>query len=397
MSNSKIRLSTQVYVDADLNMAQAGTNKKVTGVADAVNPNDAVNKSQLDALIAAADVLVFKGTIGTGGTHTISAFNALTTYNCGWSYRVIEAGTIRGNICEIGDMVTVLVDRTGTGNVNTDFTVVQNNLDGAVIGPASATDNAIALFNATTGKLIKDSAKTIVTVLGSDDTTVPTSKAVKDGCPAETVNTVGALINGAGSLGTTPNDTDLFAGAVASVLKNFTWLNLKKAIWATFAGDFTVSIAGSATIANNAITTVKVNANAVTNAKLAQMAANTIKGNNTGVASDPLDLSVAQFKAMIGIPTHVYRAIPTGTINGSNLAFTIVPAANGQVISGSEKVYLNGVLLNSFDPLPGIQLKDYAIVYNVGGGPYTTTITLAVAPSGNGTFTDTIVVDYDYI
>lgn len=66
---------------------------------------------------------------------------------------------------------------------------------GDVAGPASSADGDIVLFNGTTGKLIKDSSKTIVTTLGSTDTTVPTSKAVKD--VTDTKVTGNAAITGA--------------------------------------------------------------------------------------------------------------------------------------------------------------------------------------------------------
>ena len=132
----------------------------LTGSTTALARADAI-KAYIDALLAGTDAMIFKGTVGTGGTHTITAFNALVVYNAGWAYKVIEAGTIKGKVCEVGDMVVATADRNTTGAVDADWIVLQTNIDGAVIGPASAVDNRIAVYNGITGKLIKDGGKTI--------------------------------------------------------------------------------------------------------------------------------------------------------------------------------------------------------------------------------------------
>ena len=94
---------------------------------------------------------IFVAGVGTGGTITALP----TTYSAGWSYKVINIGTYAGKVCEIGDLIIAIVDRAGTGNVDTDWIVIQTNLDGAVIGPASATDGTLPLFNGTSGKLLR--------------------------------------------------------------------------------------------------------------------------------------------------------------------------------------------------------------------------------------------------
>ena len=78
--------------------------------------------------IAASDALIFKGTLGTGGTITALP----TTYKVGWTYRVITAGTYAGQTCEIGDLITAIVARSGSGNADADWTVAQTNINGAI-------------------------------------------------------------------------------------------------------------------------------------------------------------------------------------------------------------------------------------------------------------------------
>ena len=109
----------------------------------------------------ANDAMVFKGTIGTGGTVT----SLPTTHSQGWTYKVITAATYAGKVCEVGDMIICVAD--GTVAADADWTVVQTNIDGAVTGPASSTGDHIAAFNGTSGKVIKDSGYTIATSVPS--------------------------------------------------------------------------------------------------------------------------------------------------------------------------------------------------------------------------------------
>lgn len=85
--------------------------------------------------IAASDAMIFKGTIGTGGTVTALP----TTYKTGWTYRVITAGTYAGQKCEVGDLIIALIDRNGTGNLDSDWTVAQTNIDGAITDISATT------------------------------------------------------------------------------------------------------------------------------------------------------------------------------------------------------------------------------------------------------------------
>lgn len=130
-------------------------------------PTAAAVVAAIDNKIAAADAMIYKGTLGTDGTVTKVPANG---YKVGWTYKVITAGTYAGIKCEVGDMLIAINDGpvSGTTVVNADWTVVQANIDGAVTGPASATAGHIAVFDGATGKVIKDGTYTIATSVPSN-------------------------------------------------------------------------------------------------------------------------------------------------------------------------------------------------------------------------------------
>ena len=119
-------------------------------------------QAAVESKMAAADAMRYKGTLGTGGT--ITALPA--SHKVGDSYKVITAGTYAGQKCEVGDMV-ICVTAGSTAN-DAHWTVVQANVDGAVTGPTSAVSGRVAVFNGTTGKVIKDSGFTIAKSVPAD-------------------------------------------------------------------------------------------------------------------------------------------------------------------------------------------------------------------------------------
>lgn len=86
-------------------------------------------------------------------------------YKAGYTYRVAEAGTYAGVECEVGDLILVVRDYIEGSVSDSDFMVLQANIDGAVTSTADVTTvGEIVVFDAVTGRVIKGSGVNIASL-----------------------------------------------------------------------------------------------------------------------------------------------------------------------------------------------------------------------------------------
>lgn len=177
MSVTKVDITRQGQFSGDTSIQS----HKLTNVTDPTSAQDAATKAYVDGLLSSADAVVYKGAIDASTNPNYPAADS------GHLYRISVAGKIGGasgiNV-EVGDTILSHVDGSVSGNqatVGANWDIIQTNIDGAVVGPASATDSHFAQFDGTTGKLIKGgiALDTDVTLAANSDTRLASQKAVK--------------------------------------------------------------------------------------------------------------------------------------------------------------------------------------------------------------------------
>lgn len=147
----------ETEVDGKASLAGATFTGTVTLAADPQNNLEAATKQYVDRLVAGINDF-------TVGVVDSSTPLPATDYKVGQTFRVAEAGTYAGVECEAGDLIIVIKDYAAEGASNSDFLVVQANVDGAVTGPDASTDANIVVFDGTTGRKIKDSTVTLASL-----------------------------------------------------------------------------------------------------------------------------------------------------------------------------------------------------------------------------------------
>lgn len=169
---AKTRAQFLALLSGQASAAFSMNTQKITGVVDPEDAQDVATKNYVDGVLGANDAMAYKGVIDCSANPNYPAADA------GDTHKVSVAGKIGGasgpNV-EVGDMLICTTDATASGDhatVGANWTIIQVNIDGAVIGPASAVDDRIATFNGTSGKLLQDGGVAISALFNksSDDT-----------------------------------------------------------------------------------------------------------------------------------------------------------------------------------------------------------------------------------
>lgn len=147
------QLKTDLGTKADL--SGATFTGEVLLHADPTQDMEAATKHYVDSLIS---------NLVSAAPGVVDSANPLpNNYQAGQTWRVVEAGVYAGQKCEVGDLIICTLDYSGEFK-DSDFIVVQTNLEGAVTGPESSIDATLVVFDGTTGRQLGGSSVTITSV-----------------------------------------------------------------------------------------------------------------------------------------------------------------------------------------------------------------------------------------
>ncbi len=185
-TNKTISGASNTVTDIPLTSLAAGildTDGTLAANSDSKLASQKAVKTYVDARLDAVDAFQYKGVIDCSANPNYPAASA------GHTYKVSVAGKIggaSGATVEFGDLLLCLVDSTASGTqaaVGASWDILNTNIDGAVIGPASSVSGNAATFSGTSGKVIQDSGKALPsgTIVGTSDSQTLTNKTISGG------------------------------------------------------------------------------------------------------------------------------------------------------------------------------------------------------------------------
>lgn len=454
--------TTLIYTDSTPLLSRAALTGDVTASSGS-NSTTIVNDAVTNAKAANMAVNTIKGriTTGTGDPEDLTATQVRTIINVADGANAYTHPNHTGEVTSTGDGAqvvdkTAITGKTAVTAVGTDYILISDTSDSGNLKKALASDlagaggaswggitgtlsNQTDLQTALDGKVDENTAitgatKTKITydtkgliTAGADATTADIADSTNKRYVTDAQLTVIGNTSGTntgdqtsivGITGTKAQfDTAVSDGNILYVgdITQYTDEMAQDAIGAmidtsltyvdatpllqrsALTGDVTASAgSNSTTIANDA----------VTNAKMANMAANTIKGNNTGAGADPSDLTTTQVKTLLAISTSDVSGLGTiATQNASGVSITGGSAIldntglaikdsnashNLTITTGSDLTANRNLTINPGDAARTLTISADSTISGTNTGDQTITLSNDLSGSGTGTISATI-------
>lgn len=158
----------------DVTAQFTAVNKRIDDVEDALDDKAPIENPVFSGVVKVGeDEVALKTYVDSLFANLVSAEPGIVdsthalpeNYKAGQHFRVAEAGVYAGVECEVGDLILVVKNYVAETASDTDFMVLQANIDGAVTSASDVTTvGEIVVFDSVTGKVIKGSGVQIASL-----------------------------------------------------------------------------------------------------------------------------------------------------------------------------------------------------------------------------------------
>lgn len=378
-ADGSTKVATTAYVDTGLSGKAPLASPALTGTPTAPTATGGTNTTQVatTAFVQSTVSSAVVGLLDDRGNFDASGNAFPTTGGSGTAGAILKgdlwtvsvAGTLGGHAVTAGDVVRALTDTPGSTDGN--WAITENSL----------------------GYVAENSANKENTTLDTSSTKYPTNNLVKTYADAKVADSITDSITTIA-----PSQNAVFDALALKQSTSLTSAHILVGNASNLAAD--VAMSGDVTISNTGVTAIGTNK--VANTQLAQIATQTFKGRTTASTGNVEDLTVTQATAMLNVVsgdtgsggtkglvpapaagdaaakkvlqadgtwgvlgTYVTNETPSGTINDSNVTFTLANSPTSTVI------------LTLFDSTNG---GGISLLYGVDYTVSDSTITMASAP-----------------